>query len=111
MWKKHGEGPGCLAEPILWFPSRYLVILCPTFLALLFVTPIETVRLPVTDPGQGNARAVLLALECGSANCEDTEAGQLGGSQRHQAGTLHHLETMHGIASYDHKSLSQLLYP
>lgn len=109
MWKKHGEGPGCLAEPILWFPSRYLAIPCPTFLALLFITPVETVGLPVTDPGQGDARAVLLALECGSADCEDTEEGQVGGSQRHQAGALCCLETMRGVASYDHKSLSQLL--
>lgn len=50
--KKHAEGLGYLAEPVLRIASRYLVVPCPTFLAQLFITPIETVRLPVTDPGQ-----------------------------------------------------------
>lgn len=61
-------------SPLLGFPlgSRSPR---PTFPALLLVTPVEAVRLPVTHSGQGDACAVFLALECGSADCMGTHRG------------------------------------
>lgn len=70
--KEAAEGGAVWLRPSLWFPPDARSH-PPTFLALLLVTSVETVRLPVADPGQGDACAVLLALERGSANCGDTE--------------------------------------
>lgn len=76
QWVSGQEGASlkmfCMTAP----PGVFSCIRCrprPTFLALFLVTAIKTVRLPVTDPGWGDACAVLPTLERGSAHCGDTE--------------------------------------
>lgn len=57
-----------------WFESRTRHVSAPpcpfpTFIAVLFVAPIDTVLLLIADPAELNADAVLLALELCRAHC------------------------------------------
>lgn len=57
-----------------WFESRTRHVSAPpcpflTFIALLLITPVDTVPLLIADPAELNAGAVLLALELCRAHC------------------------------------------